>query len=85
MLCRIFFWLFAALYGLALALLIIGTFGLFSQESDPLSGIFLIPLGMPWTFLVDLAPEPLWPWLGALAPAINLYLIAMLCRRFKKA
>ncbi len=30
-----------ALYLVALALLLIGTFGLFGQEQDPLSGIFL--------------------------------------------
>ena len=63
----------------------IGTFGLFSQETDPLSGVFLIPLGIPWAFLVDLTPEALWPWLAALAPAINLSLIALLCRRLNKS
>jgi len=83
--CKWVFWLFAAFYALALALLIIGTFGLFSQDSGPLSGIFLIPIGMPWGLLVDWAPEPMWPWLAALAPAINLWLIAMLCRRVNKA
>ncbi|MGR3661814.1 MAG: hypothetical protein ACU0CA_11605 [Paracoccaceae bacterium] len=83
--CKRIFWIFAVLYGLALALLIIGTFGLFSQETDPLSGIFLIPIGLPWGLLVDQAPEPMWPWLAALAPAINLWLISRLCRRMNKA
>ena len=36
--------LFGLLYLVALALLLIGTYGLFGQERDPLSGIFLLPL-----------------------------------------
>jgi hypothetical protein len=78
--CKTFLWLFAALYGVALAVWVIGTFGLFSQEPDPLSGIFLVPLGMPWGLLIDLASEPLWPWLAVLAPVINLALIYWICR-----
>lgn len=69
------------LYLVALALLLIGTFGLFGQERDPLSGVFLLPLGLPWVWLVDLAPEPAWPWLSSLAPLLNLGIIVALCRR----
>ncbi|WP_051503891.1 hypothetical protein [Sphingomonas jaspsi] len=36
------------LYILALGLWLIGTYGLFGQERDPLSAVFLIPLGLPW-------------------------------------
>lgn len=77
--CRIF-WIFAALYAIALAILIVGTFGLFGQNSDPLSGIFLIPLGFPWSMLADFAPESAKAWLTALAPLVNLGLIHFLCR-----
>lgn len=68
------------LYLVALALLLIGTFGLFGQARDPLSGVFLLPLGLPWVWLVDLAPEPAWPWLAALAPALNLGILLALCK-----
>lgn len=79
MVCRIVFLLFAALYAIALCLLLIGTFGWFGASRDPLSGVFLIPLGLPWNRLVDLLPEPLWPWAAALAPALNLGLIRVVC------
>lgn len=71
---------FAVLYVLALALFAVGTFGLFGSDQDPLSGVFLVPLGLPWNLLVDFAPENLWPWLAALAPAINLAILAAICR-----
>jgi hypothetical protein len=81
--CRIVAWVFTFLYAAALVLLLIGTFGLFGNEQDPLSAVFLVPLGLPWVLLVDLAPEPAWPWLGALTPAINLALLWALCSRLK--
>lgn len=49
MLCRIATALFALAYAAALAVLAIGTFGLFGQERDPLSGAYVILLGLPWT------------------------------------
>ncbi|SHG76462.1 hypothetical protein [Marivita hallyeonensis] len=69
-------------YLAALILLLIGTFGLFGQDRDPLAGVFLMPLGLPWVLWMDDLPEPLLPWAAALAPVINLALIAALCRRF---
>ncbi|MCL5779336.1 hypothetical protein M1105_20525 [Limibaculum sp. FT325] len=80
MICRIVVVGFAIAWIGALGLFLIGRFGLFGQEADPLSGVFLIPLGFPWIWLIDLAPEAAWPWLGALAPGVNLALIAALCR-----
>lgn len=68
------------LYLAALVLFLVGTLGLFGQQKDPLSGVFLLPLGLPWVWLVDLAPEPAWPWLSALSPLLNLGLIAAFCR-----
>jgi hypothetical protein len=79
-LCRAAIWLFAAAYAAALALFAAGTFGLAGTGRDPLAGVYLIPLGLPWNLLVDRAPEPYWPWLAALAPAANLVLLAALCR-----
>lgn len=71
---------FAALYILALMVLAIGTFGLFGQDKDPLSAVFLISLGLPWTLWTDTAPEPLLPWVAILAPALNLGILFALCK-----
>lgn len=71
---------FIALYVAALGLFLIGTFGFFSQTRDPLSGVFLMPLGLPWNRFADLAPEPAWPWLAALAPLVNVAFLGALCR-----
>jgi hypothetical protein len=79
-LCRIVTWVFLAAYLLALALLLIGTFGLFGQQPDPLSGIFLIPLGLPWNRFIDQFPESLWPWLAAAAPLLNSLILNLFCR-----
>ena len=61
------FGFFCLLYLLALMLFLVGTFGWFGQERDPLSGIFLLPLGLPWNIVGDrmgLAwrpdPDPEW-------------------------
>jgi drug/metabolite transporter superfamily protein YnfA len=68
------------LCALALILFLVGTFGLFGQARDPLAGVFLVPLGLPWVTLVDTFPEPLWPWLGAAAPLVNIALLYALAR-----
>jgi hypothetical protein len=77
--CRFVIGLFVALYVAALGLFVIGTFGLLGQERDPLSGVFLLPLGWPWTGFVDLFPEPLWPWLTSATPLLNLAVLVTLC------
>lgn len=47
------FWGFLGLYGVAILLLIIGSFGWFGSDEDPLSAVFLLPLGLPWNILAD--------------------------------
>jgi hypothetical protein len=84
-LCRVLIGLFGALYVIALVILVIGTFGLFGQPRDPLSGVFLMPLGLPWNQWIDSFPEPLWPWLAAAAPLINLGLLWLICRTIRRA
>ena len=79
-LCRIGLCGFALLYVLAIAALMVGVFGLFGADRDPLSAVFLVPLGLPWNLLADAFPEPAWPWLAAAAPAVNLFLLWLLCR-----
>ena len=68
---------------MALALLLIGTFGLFGQERDPLAGVFLLPLGLPWVVWLDGLPDRILPWLAALAPLLNLSILTLLCRFFR--
>lgn len=83
--CRVILWVFLAAYLAALALLAIGTFGLFGQERDPLSAVFLIPLGLPWNqFLPDGIPDTLRPWLAIGAPAVNIGLLGFVCRPFRR-
>ena len=80
--CRYVLLAFLFLYLAALALLAIGTFGLFGNEQDPLAGLFLIPLGIPWVYVLDFA------WLndngrlllGLVSPVLNLVLIRAICR-----
>lgn len=74
------FWIFLVLYASAAFLLLIGTFGWFNQEKDPLSGVFLMPLGLPWNLLADrlfgagLA-------VGLLSPAVNAMILYWLWKR----
>lgn len=78
--CYLIVRIFALLYLLAVVILIIGTFGLMGQDQDPLSGVFLLPLGLPWALWLDGLSEPLKTWAGALAPLPNLLLLGVLCR-----
>ena len=68
------------LYITALAILVVGTYGLFGAERDPLSGVFLVPLGLPWNRLLADLPDALLPWVGVAAPLVNLLLLWLLCR-----
>jgi hypothetical protein len=70
------------LYLIALALFMAGTVGLFGSEPTPLAGVFLVPMGQPWTAFVDIFPEPLWPWLAAAAPLVNISLLYGIHRAF---
>jgi hypothetical protein len=72
--------LFGGLYLIALALLLIGTFGLFGQARDPLAGVFLMPLGLPWVLWTDGVADAFKPWVAGLAPLLNLMILAALCR-----
>lgn len=74
------FIIFVVLYVLALALLLIGTFGWFGQERDPLSGVFLLPLGLPWNLLADRLGAG-GAAVMALAPLVNAAILFWLWRR----
>lgn len=66
------------LYIFALGLWAIGTYGLFGQAQDPLSGVFLIPLGLPWNRMGD-GPEVM-----VAAPAANVVILWLLSSLFRK-
>jgi hypothetical protein len=74
------FWTFLIFYILAAALLGISVYDLFGQPSDPLSAVFLLPLGLPWNIAASSvgisSPVNL---LGA--PLINLAILYLLWRR----
>ena len=81
--CSGVFYVFCALYVLALLLFLIGTF---ASEDESLAGVFLVPLGLPWNLKIDrLFPEPLWPWAAALAPILNIALIRLICKLIHRA
>jgi len=77
--CAIIAIIFGGLWAAALVLLAIGTFGWFGQERDPLSGVFLVPLGMPWNLLFEVPEGARLLW-GVLAPGVNLSILVLLCR-----
>ena len=78
-LCKWIILLFAGLYLLALVIFVVGVFGLFGQDKDPLSAVYLVPLGLPWVLFFDGMPEIFLPWIGALAPLLNIVALAALC------
>ncbi len=74
------FWIFLSFYVVAVFLMLVGTFGWFGQEEDPLSAVFLMPLGLPWNLLADkigLANA----WVALLSPAANLGIIYWFWKR----
>ena len=78
------FLIFVALYAMALALLAVGTFGWFGQQEDPLSAVFLVPLGLRWNILAD-ALGIGGPWPAIVAPAINAAILYRLWKRERVA
>lgn len=54
-------------------------FGLFCQQRDPLSGAFLISLGLPRILWTGGLPEPQLPWIAVLSRVINIVVLLLLC------
>ncbi|WP_338241455.1 hypothetical protein [Aurantiacibacter hainanensis] len=75
------FFVFVGLYAIALLLLAIGTFGWFGQEQDPLSGVFLVPLGLPWNLLADRIGQSN-AAVAILAPLVNAAILYAIWKRF---
>jgi hypothetical protein len=78
--CRYVIVSFGLLYLAALAVFLIGAFGLFGSPTGPLAGIFLVPLGLPWNLMLDGISPHVLPWVAAAAPIANLILLWGLCR-----
>lgn len=74
------FWIFLLAYAIALTLFAISTFGLFGQARDPLGGVFLMPLGLPWNLIGDRIGLTSWVF-AAGAPLVNLAILFWLWRR----
>ena len=55
--CKILKWVFAAAYVVALFLFALGTWGWFGADRDPLAGVFVILLGLPWNLFIDSFPD----------------------------
>lgn len=81
--CRTILTIFALLYAIAMVLFLIGTFGWFGQEPDPLAAVFLIPLGLPWNLFLDSVPDPLRAWAAAAAPLLTVLIIRIVCVRLR--
>ncbi len=77
-------WIFGILYAVAMVVFLVGWFGLFGVTHDPLAGVFLIPLGLPWNFAADRLPVALQPYASLLAPLINLGILRGLAGLFRR-
>ena len=77
--CKIASLLFVAAYLFALLLLAAGTFGWFGVAKDPLSAVFLIPLGLPWNAILPASPA-----VGLLSPVVNGAIMWSLCKRLSR-
>ncbi len=82
--CAIALWLLILAYAAALLLLLTGTYGWFGNEKDPLSGIFLLPLGLPWNMMLGKTSDSIRPWLAAAAPLLNIALLWIFCRIMRR-
>jgi hypothetical protein len=71
-------WLLTVLYVLALVVFIVGNFGLFGFDKDPLSAVYLLVLGWPWLVLTEDLPERLLMVSALIAPLINIVILQSL-------
>jgi hypothetical protein len=78
--CRYVAIAFTVAYVIALLLFALGHWGLFGTPRDPLAGVFLIPLGLPWILLAEYVGDDYVLAVGVLMPALNLILLRFLCR-----
>jgi hypothetical protein len=78
--CRWTISILTAAYLVGLVIGLIGTFGWFGQERDPLSWVYVVMLGQPWVRWIGGLPDAVRPWISAATPLLNLLLLFVLCR-----
>lgn len=85
--CRIVVGVYAVLCLGSLALVPLSGAGAFGLARDPLSGVFAIVLGLPWTMLSGMLVDDFGTWTGLLVVAagmaINGFVMTWLCRRLR--
>ena len=81
---RVAAWIFALAYLAVLGLFVISLWGLFGQSQDPLGGVFLLPLGLPWNLMLDRLTGMSTTAL-LVAPALTLAILIFLARRSRRA
>jgi hypothetical protein len=77
-------WLYLLLATGSFIILVIGTFGLFGQARDPLSGAFAIILGQPWVMLVNKLPDALKFFAAAATPFLNAAILFVIARSLRR-
>ena len=83
MLYKIAIWVFGVLWIGAVFIFATGTFGWLGQPKDPLSGVFLLPLGFPWLLAIERVPEAVRPLFAVVAPLLNFAILVVFCRKIK--
>lgn len=82
--CKFVIGLLFFFYLIALGIFAVLKWGLFGVTTDPLAGLFLAPMGLPWNVLVDVESLNLRILIGVLSPMINLAIVYLLCRAFRR-
>ncbi len=80
---RVAAWIFGVAYLAALGLFAISFWGLLGQSEDPLGGVFLLPLGLPWNLMLDRMTGMSTTAL-LVAPALTLAILIFLARRSRR-
>lgn len=77
--CKAAVVVFVLAYLFALFVLASGSYGWFGAAKDPLAGVFLIPLGLPWNAFLPASVAT-----GIVSPILNGALMWFFCRRLSR-
>ena len=76
---------FLLVYLFALAVFVVGEYGLFGMPKDPLAGILILPLGLPWILFFDPESNGLGVVEAALCPLVNFAILYGVYRIMRSA